>query len=216
MNEDAFRSTTGVSRETTERLRRYGELLARWNQKINLVGPSTVREFWHRHALDSAQLWPLVSAAACTAVDLGSGAGFPALVLAILAREKKKNGLHFNLIEADCRKAAFLSTVVRDLSLPATVVDNRVECVEPPAADLVTARAFAPLTTLIAHTHRMRNSKGQALFLKGRTANKELDDARRLWNFEYRLHPSQTARDSVVVEIGAIHGPKETVDPRAG
>lgn len=206
MNQLAFQTAAGVSRETMERLSTYAALLRKWNSRINLVGAATLEDFWSRHALDSAQLWPLIASGTRDAADFGSGAGFPALVLAILAVEGRTD-IKFNLIEADNRKAAFLATIIQELELPAIVHARRLESVDLPSVDLITARAFAPLSEMIVQMYRIRKPDGQALFLKGRTFNKELDDARRLWKFDCRLHPSLTDPDASVVEIGAIHGP---------
>jgi 16S rRNA (guanine527-N7)-methyltransferase len=130
-----IRRRLGVSRETTDRLADLVALLLNWNRKINLIGRGTEPEVWHRHVLDSAQLWPLRPAMARTWVDLGSGAGFPGLVIAILAKELDPS-LDVILVESDQRKAAFLATAVRELDLNATVHADRVEACAPFGAGL--------------------------------------------------------------------------------
>lgn len=194
-----------VSRETLEALRPYVDLLARWNTTINLVSAASLQDAWNRHVVDSAQLWRLIRPGVRVVVDLGSGGGFPALVLAHLA---KCNGvpMDFHLVESDGRKVAFLLAALRELSLDASVHNSRLEAAVLPTADLITARAFAPLADLVRYALRYRHPQGQALFLKGRSTRKELDDARTLWDFEYRLHRSLTDPEASVVEIGEIYG----------
>lgn len=196
-----------VSRETLAKLHAFAALLRKWNPTINLIGKTTLDDIWRRHFLDSAQLWPYVPDSARTAADFGSGAGFPAIILALVVAERQKP-LVYHLVESDARKAAFLSNAARELDLALKVVNGRLESANLPPADLVTARAFAPLSELVRCTVRVRRPDGKALFLKGRSVDKELDEARRLWDFEYRLHASLTDAKAAVVEIGAIHGPK--------
>ena len=198
-----IRRRLGVSRETTDRLARLVTLLLNWNRKINLIGRGTEPEVWHRHVLDSAQLWPLRPAAARTWVDLGSGAGFPGLVIAILATELDP-GLDVILVEGDQRKAAFLATAVRELDLNATVHADRVEACAPFAAGVVSARALAPLVRLLEMTAIHRSTDGTGLFPKGETVHKELAEAARHWRFEHRLHRSLTDPAAAIVEVGAL------------
>jgi 16S rRNA (guanine527-N7)-methyltransferase len=134
-----FAAETGVSRETLARLEAYAALLLAWNRRVNLVGRGTEEDLWRRHMLDSAQLHPLIPAGARTLVDLGSGAGFPGLVLAILG------GPHVHLVESDQRKAVFLREAARVTGAAAMVHAIRIEAAPPLAADIVTARALAPL-----------------------------------------------------------------------
>jgi len=136
---EGFAAQTGVSRETVARLEGYAELLKRWSGRINLVSRNTLGDLWRRHFLDSAQLLPLIPQKARSLVDLGSGAGFPGLVLAILG----VSGVE--LIESDKRKGVFLREAARLTNTPVKITDSRIEMAKPHAADVVTARACAPL-----------------------------------------------------------------------
>ena len=175
-----------VSRETLQRLEIYAGLLVKWQAKINLVGPATLPDLWRRHFLDSAQLLPLLPAAAGTLVDLGSGAGFPGLVLAIMT------DWSVHLLDSDQRKCAFLIEVARatnvaEVALDCGVLDRvtihakRIEQVTGIAADVVTARACAPLDELLALAEPFIGEKGTGLFLKGAQAEEELTQAQRHW-----------------------------------
>jgi 16S rRNA (guanine527-N7)-methyltransferase len=165
----------GVSRETLERLQTYLDLLARWQQRINLVGPSTLEDPWRRHIVDCGQLWRLWPENARSVVDLGSGAGLPGLVLAIMGAPE------VHLVESDQRKAAFLREAARACGVAATIHAGRTETVPPLAADVVTARALAPLPELLRLAERHVHAGTTCLFLKGRTAASELTRAREVW-----------------------------------
>ncbi|MFQ8431594.1 16S rRNA (guanine(527)-N(7))-methyltransferase RsmG [Amaricoccus sp. W119] len=192
-----------VSRETRERLEIYAGLLRKWNPRINLVSKTTLPLLWSRHIEDSAQLWDLAPDAPPVWVDLGSGGGFPGLVIAILASERSP-GTRVHLVESDTRKCAFLSTVVRECGVVAEVHPERIESVRPPLADVVSARALAPLPDLLAHAEKLRRPEGICLFPKGETVHKEIADAKRQWNFECSIHPSRTEQKAAIVEIGAF------------
>jgi 16S rRNA (guanine527-N7)-methyltransferase len=194
-----------VPRETLERLAVLVGAVERWNPTVNLVAPRTVPDIWTRHVVDSAQLWQFRHETAQTWLDLGSGGGFPGLVIAILAAGTFP-AMAVSLVESDRRKAAFLSAVGRELGLAVRVLTERAEMLHLNHQDILSARAFAPLDRLLAHVVRLRHPAGQALLPKGRNHNKELDAARRLWNFDYKLHPSSTDPDAAIIEIGSIHG----------
>ena len=194
-----------VSRETYEKLEAYSSLLLKWTRKINLIGPSTEAEVWERHVLDSAQIFELIPNDATSLADLGSGGGLPGLVLAILASEKHP-GLEVTLVESDKRKAAFLATVVHTLELPAKVRTDRIELSDPLGADIVTARALAPLDRLLGYAKRHLAPHGSCLFLKGATHQKEVAAALETWRFEVDTHPSQTNPDSVILHIKEVSG----------
>lgn len=201
---DEILSRFDVSRETLARLTRFAELLVHWNSRINLVSPSTIPDLWHRHLVDSAQIWALARPHGGTLIDLGSGAGFPGLVIAIMGGS---DSFDIHLVESDSRKCAFLAAVKREFSLELTIHRQRIEIAELPPANVITARALAPLHKLLVYTSRLRARNGTAFFPKGRNFEKELDEAHRLWNFDYTLHPSMTDPEAAVVEIGAIDGP---------
>jgi 16S rRNA (guanine527-N7)-methyltransferase len=159
-----------VSRETLARLSRYEAMLRHWQKSINLVGRNTLDQVWVRHFQDSAQLAALAPATAKQWLDLGSGAGFPGLVLAILGVG------HVHLTESDGRKCVFLREVIRETDAPATVHHGRVETLPPMRADVITARALAPLTALVPLAARHATENTVALFPKGRKSVRELQD----------------------------------------
>jgi 16S rRNA (guanine527-N7)-methyltransferase len=188
-----------VSRETWGRLEAYVEILLKWQKAINLIGPATLADIWDRHILDSAQLLPHVPADTKRLADLGTGAGFPGLVLAAL-----RPNLDVILIESDARKAAFLGEAGRRMSLAKQpkIVIGRIEAVPPAEADVLTARALAPLGTLLGWAARHRSDPAICLFHKGKDWEAELTDARRGWDIELHPYPSVTDRDSVLLRIG--------------
>jgi 16S rRNA (guanine527-N7)-methyltransferase len=193
-----FAAETGVSRETLARLAAYADLLTAWNQRLNLVGRGTVADLWRRHFLDSAQLHPLLPAGARTLVDLGSGAGFPGLVLAIMG------GPHVHLIESDQRKAVFLREAIRVTQAPATVHATRIEAAPPLTADVVTARALAPLDALLDLAGRFVRPHTVCLFLKGRAAGDELTLAAKRWKMSADLLPSRSDPTGVILRLDHI------------
>lgn len=173
-----------VSRETTERLEVYLDLLIRWQATINLVGPGTLVDPWRRHILDCGQLWKLWPAGARRLVDLGSGAGLPGLVLAILGAPET------HLVESDRRKAAFLREAARATGADVTVHACRSEATPPFLADVLTARALAPLGQLLAMAERFVAEGTVCLFPKGRSALVELTEAQRSWKMDVEICPS--------------------------
>lgn len=192
-----------VSRETLERLEAYHGLLRKWNPRINLVSPRTLAAAWERHFLDSAQLLDLAPASTRHWVDLGSGGGFPGAVVAILAAERRP-GLSVKLVESDQRKAVFLRTVAREVGVAMHIVNKRIEDTRFSDADLISARALAPLTELLGHVERLMTPAGTALFPKGRGYRKEITEALEAWTFDCEKHPSKTDAEAVVLEIGNV------------
>ena len=190
-----------VSRETLERLDIYAELLLRWNVKINLVAKSTLDDLWSRHFLDSAQVFALGQGDDW--VDIGSGGGFPGLVVAILAAQARPD-LSMTLVEADQRKATFLRTVLRETGVSGTVICERVEHVPPLGAKTLTARALAPLETLLGYAERHLSQDGRGLFLKGKNAKAEVQEALAQWRFDCQTYPSQTDSEAVILSIGDL------------
>ena len=194
---EAFAAATGVSRETLGLLEAYAEILKDWNSRHNLVSEATLPDVWHRHMLDSAQLEPLIPAKAQTLADLGSGAGFPGLVLAIMRRDRLK----VTLFEATKKKADFLSAVAKDLALPVEVSTARIETATPQIFHVITARAFAPLDQLLAYTHKFIGPRTICLFLKGQKLELELTEALKHWKMKTQKHPSKTHPLGVILEI---------------
>lgn len=192
-----------VSRETSGRLERFAALLEKWNAAINLVARSTLADLWDRHILDSAQVFALCPEGARHWADLGSGGGFPGLVVAILAAELRPE-LRVTLVESDVRKATFLMAAARDCGVSAQVLARRIEAVPPLGADVLSARALAPLDKLLAHAERHLAPGGVALFPKGAQHAAELSEALARWRFRSEKHPSRTDPDSVILKIGEI------------
>ncbi|MGE5146640.1 MAG: 16S rRNA (guanine(527)-N(7))-methyltransferase RsmG [Candidatus Eiseniibacteriota bacterium] len=196
---DDFQALTGVSRETLGRFQTYAGLIVKWQKAINLVGPKTLEDIWRRHFLDSAQLWSLIPAGARTLVDLGSGAGLPGLVLALLGFPE------VHLIESDQRKAVFLRESARELGLSVNVHAKRAEAVTGLDADVVTARALAPLDDLIelaAPFLRVRHGCG--LFLKGAESSRELTAVKKKQNMPLERFPSLTEPRGSVLRLREI------------
>ena len=221
---ESFQSAFGVSRETLERLKTYESVLRTWQRTINLVAPSTLDEVWHRHFADSAQLLPLALAARDAApapesaqnpqknpqkgekhwLDLGSGGGFPGLVLAILIAERDP-AVRVTLVESDSRKAAFLGEVARKTGV---AVEIRAERSEKYATqdksqirEVITARALAPLPKLLGLVLPYFSPRTVALFPKGRDVDSEIGEAQRMFGFDAELAPSMTDPDARVVIV---------------
>ena len=194
---DGFARLFPVSRETLERLEAYVALLVAWNRRINLVGASTLGDPWRRHILDSAQLLPHLPARTRVLVDLGSGAGLPGLVLAILGVPE------VHLVESDQRKAAFLREAARATGTTAAIHAQRAETVPRLTADAVTARAVASLPSLLDIAAPFIGPYGMCLFLKGRAAQEELTLAAKSWKMRARLLPSLSDPGGVLVILEA-------------
>ena len=184
-----------VSRETQARLDAYAALLTRWNARINLVAPRDLPQLWERHIADSLQLAPLIPPGVTRAIDLGSGGGFPGLVLAIAT------GLSVDLVESDQRKAAFLREAARITAAPARVHAARIESLTLDPAQLVTARALAPLPQLLDLAAPLLAPGGMCLFLKGANAPSELTAATAEWHMEAETIPSRTGGGGCILQI---------------
>ena len=195
---------TPVSRETEARLDRYLDLLRQWQTKTNLVAPSTLPHLWTRHVADSLQLLRLAPAAKVW-VDLGSGGGFPGVVLACALAEKP--GAKVHLIERNSKKAAFLREALRITSAPgivhATGIEDIVDRIEGPF-DCVTARALAPLHQLIGLAEPLLGKGAKALLPKGQDVESELTEATKYWNIKPLLHSSLTGGQSWIVELDQV------------
>ncbi|MHA6265540.1 16S rRNA (guanine(527)-N(7))-methyltransferase RsmG [Aliiroseovarius sp. CAU 1755] len=192
-----------VSRETMQRLEVYAALLTKWNPAINLVAHSTLPDLWSRHFVDSAQIYDLAPKNINMWCDMGAGGGFPGLVTAILAAEADPDRTTV-CVESDLRKATFLRTVIRETGIRASVEAHRIESVAPLGADVVSARALAPLSDLLGYASRHLTENGVCLFLKGENFNKELDEALDHWRFELDTYPSKTNPSATILKIGDL------------
>lgn len=175
-------------------LETYAALLRRWQGSINLVGPKTLDDVWTRHFGDSGQVLDFLPNEPLRVVDFGTGAGFPGMVLAMLRAD-----LDVHLVESDQRKCAFLRTVARETATNVTIHNDRVENLPPLEAQVVTARALAPLDKLLGYAQPHLTADGFCIFLKGQNVDAELTDATKCWNFEVESHVSETDRDARVL-----------------
>jgi 16S rRNA (guanine527-N7)-methyltransferase len=188
------------------RLETYAALLSRWTRTINLVSQASLRDLWRRHMLDSAQLLPLLPAAPADRrriiVDLGSGAGFPGMVLALL------DAGEVHLVESDRRKAVFLREAARETGADVLVHNQRIEDMSPIAADVVTARACAPLPKLLKYAYEIPGSvpgtRPCCLFLKGQRADQELTEAGKQWTMLVDSFPSRSDPSGTILRIGLL------------
>lgn len=191
-----------VSRETQVRLTQFAALVEKWSRRINLVAPSTLPEIWTRHIVDSAQLLRLIKTPIDHYVDLGSGGGFPSIILAVLLTDSETVS-KITLVESDTRKSVFLRQAARDLGLDLEVKTQRIETLEPLHADLLTARALAPMSKLASFSSLHLKSGGFALFPKGRRADEEISAMPEPHRFELRKIPSLTNPEASIVELRA-------------
>lgn len=190
-----------VSRETYARLEIYGNLLSKWNRTINLVGPTTVPQLWQRHMWDSAQIFPDCQPDADNLLlDLGSGGGFPGMVLAIMGRR------NVHMVEADQRKCTFLRTVARETSTNVTIHNERLEnLVSPRPYSVITARAFASLSKIFTMTSHIRDGNTQFVLNKGERFANELTEAQKLWTMKWQQRTSISEENAVILRICQLH-----------
>jgi 16S rRNA (guanine527-N7)-methyltransferase len=205
-----FQEATNVSRETLARLKAYADLLSDWNSRHNLVAKSTLPDLWRRHFWDSAQLAPLIPERAHTLADLGSGAGFPGLVLAAMRPD-----LAVTLHEATTKKCDFLKAAADRMALKVTVQNARIEALPRKAYDVVTARALAPLPLLLSYAQRLTGPNSVCLFLKGQNVGSELTEAHKSWKIEASQIPSLTDPSGAILVVRKLAGPDESTSPQA-
>lgn len=195
MTPDDIARLLNVSRETIDKFRAYLTLLEKWQARINLVANSTLAEAWQRHILDSGQLAAFYPPQTKNIMDVGSGAGFPGLVLAIMG------GVTVDLVESDQRKAVFLSTVIRELDLPAKVHNQRIETLPQLFPDVITARALAPVPKLLKLIENQLSPESVCLFLKGAAVQDELTNLQTYSTMDATTHPSLSGPTGVVLEL---------------
>jgi 16S rRNA (guanine527-N7)-methyltransferase len=205
---EAFAARTNVSRETLARLTAYADTLVRFQKTLNLVGPATLPDMWRRHFLDSAQLFDLLPTGPepLTLLDVGSGAGFPGLVLAAMAADARRS-LDLHLVDSDTRKCAFLREAARAAGITPTVHNARIEAVAPFAVDVISARALAPISwifELCAGFLEFGPVRPSFLLLKGRTGREELTEAANGWKMQAETRPSITDPDAIVLSVKEV------------
>lgn len=199
MDYNQWKSHLDVSRETFDKLSAYHDLLLKWQSKINLISPNTINDIWHRHILDSAQFYRQLPDTSIKLVDIGSGAGLPGIILSIMGI----NEVHS--IESDGRKCLFQKEVARQLNLPMTIHNSRIEETTLDSADVITARACSSLSTLLTWSKNLRSEKTICLFAKGKNYAKDLDEAKMNWSFDYNIIPSITDDQAAILALKNIH-----------
>lgn len=211
---DDFAREVNVSRETLTRLKAYVDVLSDWNSRQNLVSRASLEDVWRRHIWDSAQLAPLIPENARTLADLGSGAGFPGLVLAAMLRDRLKA----SLFEATAKKCAFLAAAAERMQIEVAIHNIRMEDAAPQAFDVVTARACAPLPRLLGYAQKFLGPNSVCLLLKGQNVGVELTEAHKCWSMKSLLIPSKTDASGVILEVRGLvsHDAPVQKAPRAG
>lgn len=202
MSEAGLLEQLNVSRETLDRLKTFEATIQKWNPRINLVSRDSLEQLWVRHIVDSVQVFRCIDTPSRW-VDIGSGGGFPGLVIAILAAVEAPE-MNVTLIESDNRKSAFLRAAARECGVKVSVVSERIEKVDPQQADVLSARALADLTDLLAFSERHLHPTGCALFPKGQSWKKEVDNAQRQWRFEFETVRSLTEAEAVILKIRGV------------
>ena len=200
MKKNEFVKSLNVSRETLKSFYEYENLLFKWNEKINLVSKNTLVDIWERHFLDSGQIIKHVEASGKRWVDVGAGAGFPGLVVALLLRDRKID-CDLVLVEKNPKKVFFLNEVIRKLNLSVEVVNDNIYTLEPLNADILTARAFSELKNLVEIAFRHRKKEGICLFLKGENYRIELDKTLNYWFFDYDIVESLSSSSGKIIRV---------------
>jgi len=200
---DELQRLTNVSRETLSRLKVFVGLLEEWNQRHNLVSRSSLADVWRRHVFDSAQLLDFIPAKAENLIDLGSGAGFPGMVLASLLSDRRRFRAVF--YEATRKKCDFLAAAAERIGVSVEVRNARIEDAPPEIFDVVTARACAPLPRLLLYAARFQGLTTRNLFLKGQNVVAELTEAYKSWKMRAERHPSRSDPSGSVLVIEGLH-----------
>jgi len=192
-----------VSRETLDQLRALEDIAQKWTTKINLVSRESAKSLWERHILDSVQIYRAAPAQVGHWADLGSGGGFPGLVVAIFA-QASDSPLQVTLVESDERKCAFLRAALRETGAVATIINERIEAVPPLNADVLSARALAELSTLMLYAERHLASNGTAIFPKGAQWKNEVEAVKSEWKFDCSVIKSELKADAAILSIKGV------------
>ncbi len=206
---DNFITTYNVSRETYQKLEKLVGLLQVWQEKFNLVSRNSLSDVWMRHIADSAGLFKYITPEVNSVYDVGSGAGFPALILAIMAQETRSS-MRFTLIESVTKKTLYLKTVKDELDLNnVTVINARTEGLDLPPADVVTARAVAALDKLLNYVFKLTTCRTKLIFPKGKSYQIELKKAFKNWNFNLSVQPNEQSADGVILLLENLRRKKK-------
>ena len=189
-----------VSRETFNKLKVYETSLREWQSKFNLVSNKSLENAWNRHFLDSVQLFKFIPEKSEVMYDFGSGAGFPGMVLAILAMEKMPE-LKVSLIESIKKKTLYLNTVQKLCGVNVNIINERIENLTLKKADVITSRAMCNLTDLLKYAYRLSNKNTVMIFPKGKTYREEVENAKKVWRFECRVEANEVCEDGVILII---------------
>ena len=197
---DTFTRIIQVSRETIDSLKIYEQILLKYNKNLNLIGKSTINEVWNRHFLDSAQVIDLIDKKIKTCLDIGSGAGFPGLVLAIICKDRNLN-TNFNLLEKSRKKCIFLKEVCYELNLNAEIICQDIENIQKIQSDVLIARAFKPIPKIFEIIHKKINFEKKIVLFLGKKQKFLLNEVSKNWHIEYKQRNSVTSNDSLIIEI---------------
>ena len=201
---DTFSRFTQVSRETIISLKKYENKLILANKQLNLIGSSTINNIWSRHFLDSVQVIDFIDKNNKTLIDIGSGAGFPGLVLAITLKDRKIP-LKVKLIEKSPKKTKFLKSLAQELNLNVEVINKNIfEFNKKLSEDIFLARAFKPLKIILELIHNKAENWKKIFIFLGKTGKNELLQASKIWDIEYKQRVSVTSNDSIVIEINRL------------
>ena len=192
-----------VSRETMDKLKAYEQLLCEWQNKFNLVSKASLQDAWNRHFLDSIQLFEYIPSNSKIMFDFGSGAGFPGMVLAIIAAEKMPQ-LKINLVESIKKKTLYLNAVKEMFDVNVNIINDRIENISRTCADVITSRAMCNLNDLLKYSNRLSNKKTTLIFPKGKSYKDELSLAQKFWNFDCKVVENKINKDGVILVINNL------------
>ena len=201
---DTFSRFTRVSRETITSLEKYERMLIKANKDLNLIGKSTINQIWTRHFLDSSQVIDFINKNDKTLVDIGSGAGFPGLVLAIILKDRKIP-VKVKLLEKSPKKMNFLKKIIDQLHLNVDLIDKNIfEHSEKLSEDIIVSRAFKKLKIILELIHNQAENWKKIFVFLGKTGNEELLQASKIWDIEYKQRVSVTSNDSIIIEVNSL------------